>query len=555
MGKKSRGSPGADAGEEVSARRQRERSSGEYDWPALFKIEEEWAKAKGSALPKGASATLEVASFCDSRLQLRLVPGRGRGLLASAPVAEGELLYACRAFSIAPRAELQAAVVERLRSCSEADFERFCFLQDDSTAPSTTGAAEQDLQGWLHSEPASSKPSKPRAVNAERVAKVLGFNSIARDALDKHGSAPEAPLSGLWLLPSLVNHSCRPNLQQFFLGDLLVARATKPLAAGEELLVAYVSTLQPRHVRRQKLSEVFCFQCNCPRCTLEAKLFPEAKAKAILEELDSLVEKAASRQLPDLADELSKLSQRARRESAESAKRLEQASDLHEACSSLWGSSGASHAELSPRLERLLSGSFLAAFMGGAFARKQLGETEQVAEAYDSCCQLLAEVCPGSAYHAHWALEAALQANLSASASRGVLASRALRWCRAFAGPDPAVFELLAKRIGWPTELLELARSAPAEAPAALEETSSSPWEYTLDEVDGGSMMLSISLPEGLGPADVDLDVAPEKVSVAAGNGLPPLVVSLPRQVNPAAVPAAKYKRKGNRLLLELPTA
>eukprot|EP00931_Biecheleriopsis_adriatica_P091506 TRINITY_DN65394_c0_g1_i1.p1 TRINITY_DN65394_c0_g1~~TRINITY_DN65394_c0_g1_i1.p1 ORF type:complete len:568 (+),score=150.33 TRINITY_DN65394_c0_g1_i1:27-1706(+) len=559
MGKKTRtaSSPATEAAVDTDLQqRQKEQSSGDYNWVELFKLEQKWLAAT-PALPKDAS--LPVASFCDQRVEVREIPGRGRGLTLSAPAAEGELLFACRAFAIAPRSELQAAVVEQLRRCPEASYKRFLCLQSSASPPAAK--IEGSIQDWTADT--SSKPSKPRTVDAELVGKVLRHNSIARDALDARGSAGEAPLSGLWLLPSLVNHCCRPNVHQSFLGDLLIARAARPMAAGEELMVAYVSTLQPRHVRTQHLAEVFDFDCRCSRCTLEAALLSTEKAKKLLEDLDATVAGAPGRPLPELGNSLDELCKRAQREvSAATATGLEQIGsgnrDLIEASCRLWGKPADSNRK---NMEDLLCGSFLAVFMGSAFARKQLKDSSKAAEAYASCVDLLAAVCPGSAYHAHWSLEWVLQASAAGDKAINRIAGRALRWCRAFAGADPAVFRLLALKLGWTQKLVDLAESSPElpeelpkeELPADIEE-SNDVWDYSLDEGEN-AFMLTISLPEGLGPADVDLDVAPERVSLVAGAPAAPLAVMLPRKVDPAAAPPAKYKRKGNRLILELPFA
>ncbi|CAE8628173.1 unnamed protein product [Polarella glacialis] len=531
-----------------------------YDWAALFRAEQEWVEAS-PGLPKKAKVAAEP--FCSDRVEIKTSSSgsgsRGRGLVLSAPVAEGELLFVCPAFVLAPRAELEAAVLERLRTCQEADYNRFFCLQE---GPAGRAEIPEAIAFWGHTADAAS--SRSRKVDPERVRQVLRVNSIARDVLDEHGSAGEAALSGVWIQPSLMNHSCRPNVQQSFLGDLLVARAARPLAAGEELLIAYVSTLQPLHLRRDRLQEIFGFECRCPRCLLESVLLPLQIAKPILERLDAVVRDAASQKLPELASQLLDLAEQASREASKAASsgidRIGGDEVLREASRQLQAAHSQADADLG-LLERLLRGSFLAVFMGAAFASKRLG-TQTSAAAYGRCVELLAEVCPASAYHAHWSLEWALQVHREDAGSAKCAAGKALRWCRACHGDDPAVFRLLALRAGWSEDLIRLAESAPEPPQEILSRpeperpapSSASAWQYSLEEGDGG-LTLSIALPEGLSPADVELDVAALRVSVACASEASStggLTVTLPRKVNAAAAAPAKYKRKGNRLLLEL---
>ena len=59
--------------------------------------------------------------------------------------------------------------------------------------------------------------------------------------------------SGLWLLPSFMNHSCRPNVQRVIAHDRLFLRAGRDLRAGDELFDSYVSVLRPLVHRRAAL--------------------------------------------------------------------------------------------------------------------------------------------------------------------------------------------------------------------------------------------------------------------------------------------------------------
>ena len=78
---------------------------------------------------------------------------------------------------------------------------------------------------------------------------------------------------GLYPSAALLNHSCEPNCAvRFDLADgaLLEARTTKPVAAGDELTIAYIDLRLRREARRAKLLREYAFECTCARCEAEA---------------------------------------------------------------------------------------------------------------------------------------------------------------------------------------------------------------------------------------------------------------------------------------------
>eukprot|EP00418_Pyrodinium_bahamense_P020656 CAMPEP_0179114052 /NCGR_PEP_ID=MMETSP0796-20121207/53387_1 /TAXON_ID=73915 /ORGANISM="Pyrodinium bahamense, Strain pbaha01" /LENGTH=453 /DNA_ID=CAMNT_0020812263 /DNA_START=328 /DNA_END=1685 /DNA_ORIENTATION=+ len=80
------------------------------------------------------------------------------------------------------------------------------------------------------------------------------------------------PLDGIGIFPLLasVNHSCKPNAKVSFAADTKGVRAVlvavQHIAAGEEILHAYVDRHLPVAARVRKLREVYGFECQCARC-------------------------------------------------------------------------------------------------------------------------------------------------------------------------------------------------------------------------------------------------------------------------------------------------
>eukprot|EP00428_Durinskia_dybowskii_P060337 CAMPEP_0170313460 /NCGR_PEP_ID=MMETSP0116_2-20130129/57280_1 /TAXON_ID=400756 /ORGANISM="Durinskia baltica, Strain CSIRO CS-38" /LENGTH=148 /DNA_ID=CAMNT_0010565863 /DNA_START=170 /DNA_END=613 /DNA_ORIENTATION=- len=89
------------------------------------------------------------------------------------------------------------------------------------------------------------------------------------------GAAPGgAPLrgAGLFLLLSMMNHSCAPSAEPIFSSSTEVSlRTLRGVAEGEELSLAYVQPELPLAERREQLLHWF-FECNCRVCETEARV-------------------------------------------------------------------------------------------------------------------------------------------------------------------------------------------------------------------------------------------------------------------------------------------
>ena len=80
----------------------------------------------------------------------------------------------------------------------------------------------------------------------------------------------KAPLStGIWLLPSFMNHSCMPNAIRLYIGDICIVRAITDIPVGEEILISYLPlSLFPSVGDR---SHFLGFRCDCKLCQFERK--------------------------------------------------------------------------------------------------------------------------------------------------------------------------------------------------------------------------------------------------------------------------------------------
>ena len=106
---------------------------------------------------------------------------------------------------------------------------------------------------------ASSSSSSPNAfaeaVTAAMAASVSGMGA---------GTA-------LYGAPSLLNHSCDPNVEVSWARDATATfRASRRVEANEPLTVAYVDVSRDVAARRERLAFAYGFECGCERCVEEA---------------------------------------------------------------------------------------------------------------------------------------------------------------------------------------------------------------------------------------------------------------------------------------------
>lgn len=90
------------------------------------------------------------------------------------------------------------------------------------------------------------------------------------DLLDQHKSA------GIWIYASYINHSCLPNIETAFIGDMMIIRAAKDLDAGTELTYSYTGLLGAYDERQSGLKD-YGFQCTCSRCLSDKMVHPDCR--------------------------------------------------------------------------------------------------------------------------------------------------------------------------------------------------------------------------------------------------------------------------------------
>ncbi|OQV14539.1 hypothetical protein BV898_11260 [Hypsibius exemplaris] len=72
---------------------------------------------------------------------------------------------------------------------------------------------------------------------------------------------------GIYLQPSVLDHSCQPNALQCSIGKTVLIKAIKPIEQKEDVRIAYMSPFDVREKRQLYLAENYFFNCGCPACT------------------------------------------------------------------------------------------------------------------------------------------------------------------------------------------------------------------------------------------------------------------------------------------------
>lgn len=71
---------------------------------------------------------------------------------------------------------------------------------------------------------------------------------------------------GVYLGPSILDHSCQPTASVSFSGRQLTVTANRSLANLGEAFISYCDTALPSSVRREKLLRNYFFLCACSKC-------------------------------------------------------------------------------------------------------------------------------------------------------------------------------------------------------------------------------------------------------------------------------------------------
>lgn len=118
----------------------------------------------------------------------------------------------------------------------------------------------------------SSPVSSPIDIDIGRLEAICAYSSIRPYSIHKKMCEvcrcakieDDDPMT-IYLFASLFNHACTPNSSRIFFGDVMVVRACKNIAVGEEITVAYMKE-DGYYARLSALQDIGIPACDCRLC-------------------------------------------------------------------------------------------------------------------------------------------------------------------------------------------------------------------------------------------------------------------------------------------------
>ena len=222
----------------------------------------------------------------------------GRGIIAKSDLPADTLLMATRAFC-------STTSSDQIDSAHLYALDPYRRTYDTGRKAALAPRALQSLLQMTEAEripffsltsgPMEAGPDDAAALNVQRIKLILKYNCFGREDYAHSevseacqrievsskvgrlitaeewrelGGSSRASGCGLWILPSLINHSCCPNTRINIIGDFMFVRNMRPVAKGEEISVSYVDINLPMAERAAKISAGWGFTCACERCQL-----------------------------------------------------------------------------------------------------------------------------------------------------------------------------------------------------------------------------------------------------------------------------------------------
>jgi tetratricopeptide (TPR) repeat protein len=248
---------------EQSRQRLSEARTGSYDMEGLGKS-------------MGAVVHHDVADFVGD-VVIAEIPGKGRGLRTTRDIPAGTLLLASKAFATGsprkwkPKNVLFLAFhIARNMIVKESTVDLIGnIIYTLRKNPQRTSELYELYAGECPRVELPDGMIDPGSIEA-----IVDLNAFEiENDFDLEPREKLARDSGLWILPSFINHSCVENAHRWFFGDVMMVRAIRDLRAGEEVLISYCGN---RPDIRQHLMTWWKIACDCPGCKVRMKTPPQA---------------------------------------------------------------------------------------------------------------------------------------------------------------------------------------------------------------------------------------------------------------------------------------
>ncbi|KHN95822.1 TPR domain-containing protein [Metarhizium album ARSEF 1941] len=249
-----------------------ERATGAHDF----------GKIVGS-LPK-TQGRADAASF-DGDTEVKDSPGAGRGLFARRDFEPGEMVMCEKAFCVVWGHEPGAFSALTCDVRDEAAIRVFpaglhkavmqAMLNNPSQADRVLDLfSDHQGLGNRHAE----QDGGP-VIDAFQVHDIVQRNAFGPGRQTEDEDVTNAS-TGLWVRAAYMNHSCVPNAKKDFVGDLVLLRATRRIAAGEEITHSYDES-SDYDARTAAIQKTWGFKCHCELCGAEEADGPDLRRRRL----------------------------------------------------------------------------------------------------------------------------------------------------------------------------------------------------------------------------------------------------------------------------------
>ncbi|CDZ96391.1 Predicted histone tail methylase containing SET domain [Phaffia rhodozyma] len=255
-----------------------EMKSGYYDWIELYKSSQ-------------TNPAVDVAEYAGP-VKVGLSPGRGRGLFLTEDVKAGQLLILSKPFAAVYKTDLGPD--QSLFSCNlhtnTIDIATQSYLTQPVLAHIKDDPSAYKAFSCLYAgpefplppvfsalevvQPRTQPSMQPVDIDISHVEAAISFNSFSPRRISPalewnpdYGSL--SPLSdtsptGLYILPSVINHECLGNCSLTFWGNAMCIRPRAGLKKGQELTISYASRIDLD--KRTAILKKHRIRCTCRLC-------------------------------------------------------------------------------------------------------------------------------------------------------------------------------------------------------------------------------------------------------------------------------------------------
>ncbi|GKT66315.1 TPR domain protein [Colletotrichum tofieldiae] len=215
------------------------------------------------------SQLVDAANFT-RKTEVKDSKGRGRGLFATEDIPAGEIVICEKAFTFestpntaitydARDGRIRVSPIGLIASTTQK-------LLDNPSQIDKVMDLYGDYQG--DGGVKVSRTDEGPIVDVFRVHDIVSRNAFGVCHQQGNDGTNSKTRTGLWVWAAYINHSCVANTEKENIGDIMILRAARPIATGEEILISYAES-SDYDERQAALMTTWGFECGCALCTAE----------------------------------------------------------------------------------------------------------------------------------------------------------------------------------------------------------------------------------------------------------------------------------------------